>query len=160
MDMPRIIWLYSTAEFLVKGHVPTNRICELIVLTPKQVERVKAIQQQTGTNIPIYVDSLFPGIPVFIAVTLYLDYLLFRYFQYAFHLDEFSILRKSTEEIQAMLYVLGRMLSCKFPLEMFLLPMVKWFAEQSAYRVHPHDFCVRQWLSPCPLYQFTTNNPT
>ena len=45
------------AEFLVKGYVPTNCICELIVLTRKQVERVKAIQQQTGTNIPIYVDT-------------------------------------------------------------------------------------------------------
>ena len=45
------------AEFLVKGYVPTNCICELIVLTTKQVERVKAIQQQTGTNIPIYVDN-------------------------------------------------------------------------------------------------------
>ena len=43
---------------------------------------------------------------------LYLDYLLFRYFQYAFHLDDsFQIWRKSTEEIQAMLYVLGRMRS-------------------------------------------------
>ena len=45
------------AEFLVKGHMPTNCICELIILTTKQVERVKAIQQQTGTNIPIYVDT-------------------------------------------------------------------------------------------------------
>ena len=45
------------AEFLVKGHVPTNCICGLIVLTPEQEERAKAIQQQTGTNIPIYVDN-------------------------------------------------------------------------------------------------------
>ena len=45
------------AEFLVKGYVPTNCICELIVLTTKQVERAKAIHQQTGTNIPIYVDT-------------------------------------------------------------------------------------------------------
>ena len=36
---------------------PTNCICGLIVLTPEQEERAKAIQQQTGTNIPIYVDN-------------------------------------------------------------------------------------------------------
>ena len=35
-----------------------------------------------------FLDSLFPGNPVFIAVTLNLNYLLFRYFQYAFHLDD------------------------------------------------------------------------
>ena len=35
-----------------------------------------------------FIDSLLPGNPVFIAVTLYLDYLLFRYFQYAFHLGD------------------------------------------------------------------------
>ncbi len=45
------------AEFLVKGHVPTSCICGLIVLTPEQEERAKAIQQQIGTNIPIYVDN-------------------------------------------------------------------------------------------------------
>ena len=45
------------AEFLVKGHVPANCICGLIVLTAEQEERAKAIQQQTGTNIPIYVDN-------------------------------------------------------------------------------------------------------
>ena len=45
------------AEFLVKGHVPANCICGLIVLSAEQEERAKAIQQQTGTNIPIYVDS-------------------------------------------------------------------------------------------------------
>lgn len=45
------------AEFLVKGHMPTNCICGLIVLTPEQEERARAIQQQTGTNIPIYVDT-------------------------------------------------------------------------------------------------------
>ena len=45
------------AEFLVKGHVPANCICGLIVLTAEQEERAKAIQQQTGTQIPIYVDS-------------------------------------------------------------------------------------------------------
>lgn len=43
-----------------------------------------------------FVDSLFPGNPVLVTVTLYLDYLLFRYFQYAFHSDVFSIWRKST----------------------------------------------------------------
>ena len=36
------------------------------------------------------------GFPVLVTVTLSLDYLLFRYFQYAFHLDVFSIWRKST----------------------------------------------------------------
>ena len=36
-----------------------------------------------------FIDSLLPGNPVLIAVTLYLDYLLFRYFQYAFHLGDF-----------------------------------------------------------------------
>ena len=46
-----------------------------------------------------------------VTVTLYLDYLLFRYFQYAFHPDVFSIWRKSTEEIHTILYVLGRTLS-------------------------------------------------
>ena len=45
------------AEFLVKGHVPANCICGLIVLTPEQEERANAIQQQIGTNIPIYVDN-------------------------------------------------------------------------------------------------------
>ena len=45
------------AEFLVKGHVPANCICGLIVLTTEQEKRAKAIQQQTGTNIPIYVDN-------------------------------------------------------------------------------------------------------
>ena len=45
------------AEFLVKGHVPANCICGLIVLTAEQKERAKAIQQQTGANIPIHVDS-------------------------------------------------------------------------------------------------------
>lgn len=44
-------------------------------------------------------------------VTLYLDYLFFRYFQYAFHSDVFSIRRKSTEEIHTILYVLGQTLS-------------------------------------------------
>ena len=44
------------AEFLVKGHVPAKSICGLIVLTTEQEERAKAIQQQTGTSIPIYVD--------------------------------------------------------------------------------------------------------
>ena len=58
-----------------------------------------------------FVDSLFPCNPVLITVTLYLDYLLFRYFQYAFHPDVFSIWRKSTEEIHTILYVLGRTLS-------------------------------------------------
>ena len=46
-----------------------------------------------------------------VTVTLCLDYLLFRYFQYAFHPDVFSIWRKSTEEIHTILYVLGRTLS-------------------------------------------------
>lgn len=50
-----------------------------------------------------FVDSLFPCNPVLVTVTLYLDYLLFRYFQYAFHLDVFSIWRKSTEEIHTIL---------------------------------------------------------
>ena len=36
---------------------------------------------------PQFIDSLLSGNPVFIAVTLNLNYLLFRYFQYAFHLD-------------------------------------------------------------------------
>lgn len=36
------------------------------------------------------------GFPVLVTVTLSLDYLLFRYFQYAFHPDVFSIWRKST----------------------------------------------------------------
>ena len=45
------------AEFLVKGYVPANCICGLIVLTPEQEERANAIQQQIGTNIPIYVDN-------------------------------------------------------------------------------------------------------
>ena len=58
-----------------------------------------------------FTDSLFPGNPVLTTVTLYLNYLLFRYFQHAFHIYEFSIWRKSTEEIQAMLYLLDRMLS-------------------------------------------------
>ena len=58
-----------------------------------------------------FLDSLFPTNHVIITLTLYLDYLLFRYFQYAFHLDEFSIWRKSTEEIYTMLYVMGRTLS-------------------------------------------------
>ena len=43
------------------------------------------------------------GFPVLVTVTLSLDYLLFRYFQYAFHLDVFSIWRKSTEEIHTIL---------------------------------------------------------
>ena len=34
-----------------------------------------------------FVDSLFPYNPVLVTVTLYLGYLLFRYFQYAFHPD-------------------------------------------------------------------------
>ena len=80
---------------------------------------VKFLFRQQTTSVVIrrkaqtqFTDSLFPGNPVFIAVTLYLDYLLFRYFQYAFHLDDsFQIWRKSTEEIQAMLYVLGRTIS-------------------------------------------------
>ena len=38
---------------------------------------------------PQFIDSLLPGNPVFIAVTLNLNYLLFRYFQYAFHLDDY-----------------------------------------------------------------------
>ena len=65
---------------------------------------------------PQFVYPLFLGNPVIIAVTLNLNDLLFRYFQYAFHLDEFSIWRKSTEEIQAMLYVLGRTLSVELGL--------------------------------------------
>lgn len=36
-----------------------------------------------------FVDSLFPCNPVLVTVTLYLDYLLFRYFQCAFHPDVF-----------------------------------------------------------------------
>ena len=35
-----------------------------------------------------FLNSLLPGNPVFIAVTLYLDYLLFRYFQHVFHLGD------------------------------------------------------------------------
>lgn len=61
-----------------------------------------------------FVDSLSPCNPVLVTVTLYLDYLLFRYFQYAFHSDVFSIWRKSTEEIHTILYVLGRTLSPHF----------------------------------------------
>lgn len=36
-----------------------------------------------------FVNSLFPYNPVLVTVTLYLGYLLFRYFQYAFHPDVF-----------------------------------------------------------------------
>ena len=56
---------------------------------------VKFLLRQQTTSVVIcrmaqtqFTNSLFPGNPVFIAVTLYLDYLLFRYFQYAFHLGD------------------------------------------------------------------------
>lgn len=45
------------AEFLVKGHVPANCICGLIVLNPEQEERAKTIQKQAGVEIPVHIDK-------------------------------------------------------------------------------------------------------
>ena len=45
------------AEFLVKGHVPANCICGLIVLNPELEIKAKTIQKQAGVEIPVYVDN-------------------------------------------------------------------------------------------------------
>ena len=45
------------AEFLVKGHVPANCICGIIVLDSDSAERAKAILKQVGIEIPVHVDT-------------------------------------------------------------------------------------------------------
>ena len=109
---------------------------------------------------PQFIDSLLPGNPVFIAVTLNLNYLLFRYFQYAFHLDDYFRFGAKVRKILTLSYTCwaGRFrgfydenMQCSFirqqPLsEVAGAELAEFKVYQNYFNINIMDICLRTHL--------------